>query len=217
MRFVMRSLVVLTFPVLVFGWLTSAQLLPEPSDWDGGLPPDPLSATAMFLIGGLILVVVGSVWLTLADLGRSWPSFTVHLRPAAAPVVMVATYVGGGTAGMAGLYLDPSEKIGVWLQVATAVAGGFVILLAATVMVRALVGLWSRPDLSMWPGRRVLIVLLLLVAVAATPVRVPHPPTYGGFDEGGTLVPLAERAWIELPGGPTLFWRYTEDGVNGLL
>jgi hypothetical protein len=218
MRFVMRSLVVLTFPIVVFGWLSSAQLVPAPSDWDGAFPPDPVSATAMFVIGGLILVVAGSLWLTLADLGRALPlPSAVHLRPVATPVVVVATYLGGGTVGMAGLYLDPSEKIGVWLQVATAIAGGFVALLAATVMIRALVGLWSRPDLAMWPGRRVMLVLLLLVAVSATPVRVPHPPTYGGFNETQTLVPLGERAWIELPGGPALFWRYTEDGVNGLL
>jgi hypothetical protein len=177
-----------------------------------------VSATATFLIGGLILVVAGSLWLTLADLGRALPSSsTVHLRPLATPVVVVATYVGGGTVGMAGLYLEPSEKLGVWLEVAVTIAGGIVALLAATVMVRALVGLWSRPDHAMWPGSRFVIILLLLTAVAATPVRVPHHQSYSSLDERQTLVPLAERAWIGLSGGPAPFWRYTEDGVSGLL
>jgi hypothetical protein len=88
---------------------------------------------------------------------------------------------------------------------------------AATVMVRSLVGLWSRPDLAMWPGCRVVIVLLLFAAVAATPVRIPIHGDQLSFDEGHTLLPLGERAWMGLADEPAPDFRYAEDGVSGLL
>ena len=206
-------LVVLTFPVLAFGWLTTAQILPGPPDFERAFPPDPTYAAILFLATAAALVVAGSIVLTVGDFARG----TNTPRPIALPVVVLSALAAVGQLSILQTYADSSETLVVWLEVALTTATGFVVLLAALVLVRALVGLWSAPELPLWPGRRAVTVLLLLAALAATPV--PDQRSDDSFTLGTTVavVPMLEKVRMELTGQPDAsFWRYDESST-GLL
>jgi hypothetical protein len=93
-RLVVRSLVLLTFPVIAFGWLATARILPDPDDWAPVFTVDAASSAIFFLLTGAGLVVAGSTYLMLADFfrGSSTP------RPVALPVVALAGLAGVGSA-----------------------------------------------------------------------------------------------------------------------
>ena len=213
-----RALVIIAIPGLVFGWLATARILPGPPDWDTVLPPDPATATATFLVGGVVFVVAGSIVLTLGDVARAFRLAStaplVPPRPIAMPVVVVSALVGLGTLSMSGLYLDAAETLRVWLEVALAAAVGAAVLLSVVVLAHSLVGLWWVPDLAMWPGRRTATFVVLLAVLAATPVKDGRLQTGGFAVESRTLVPMVERVRMELSGDrgrPA--WRYHVDDV----
>jgi hypothetical protein len=214
MRLAVRALVVLTLPMLAFGWLTTARILPGPPDFLRAFPPDPTYAAILFLAAAAALVVAGSTVLTLADFVRG----TTTPRPIALPVVALATLAGVGQLSISSASLGAVNSLWIWLEVVLTIAGGFLILLAMLVLARALVGLWSAPDLPMWPGRRAATVLLLLAALAATPVQDGRTNGLAfGFGSLPTFVPMAEKVRMELTGQlHQPLWRYHYDESFGL-
>jgi hypothetical protein len=210
MRLAVRALVVLTFPVLAFGWLTTAQILPGPPDFERAFPPDPTFAAMLFLAVGAALVVAGSIVLTLGDFARG----TQTPRPIALPVVALSALAGVGQLSISQTYAGPSETLVIWLEVAVTTATGFVVLLAATVLVRALVGLWSAPELPLRPGRRAVTAVLLLAALAATPVPDQRDDDTFTFGRSVSVVPMAEKVRMELTGQlAASFWRYDDSST----
>src|SRR3954451_4125817 len=143
MRSAMRALVFLTFPIVALGWLANAP------DVTGRLTPDPPAATAIFVTGGIVMLVAGSIALTLTDVGRALtPGSTepfVRWRPIAIPVVLLTMYAGLGEVVASRKLYGPADQGLFWLSVALTIGAGFVALLAATMMARALLGMWSRP------------------------------------------------------------------------
>lgn len=206
MRLAVRALVLLTLPVLAFGWLTTAQLLPGPPDFERAFAPHPTGVAIMFLAAAAASAVAGSIVLTLADFIRGFRASAQPAppRPIALPVVVLSALAGLGTLSMKGSYLEASEMAVVWLAVVVITAAGFAMLLVAVMLVRALIGLWAMPELGLWPGRRAATIVLMVAALAAVPVGDGQPTEYDWFGglESTTLVPLAERMRVELTGQP---------------
>jgi hypothetical protein len=63
--------------------------------------------------------------------------------------------------------------------------------IVAAMLVRALIGLWGRPELRLWPGRGLVCLALIGSALAAAPVPVPH----SAF-EPAMVIPAAESVWL---------------------
>jgi hypothetical protein len=168
MRLVMRTLVVLALPVVALGWLASAP------DVTGKFALDPPASTAIFMTGGFILLVAGSIALAFSDFARALVPGSaeplVRRRPIALPVVLLTIYVGFGELTASHKLYGPADHALFWLSVALTIGFGFGAVLAAAMLARALLGMWSRPELPLFPGRRAAVVILLLAAFASTPV-----------------------------------------------
>lgn len=205
MRLVVRSLVLLTFPVIAFGWLATARILPDRDDWTPAFTVDPAASAILFLLSGAVLVVGGGIYLMLTDFFGS-PS-TVS-RPLMLPAVVIVALATVTVLSLWGRDLGDEAWAIVAMLIAGTIAVGFVALLGAVTLVRAVIGLWSRPELPIWPGRRAVTLLLLLAAIAATPVQTGHDSVDDWFSEP-VLVPLAEKVRMDLFGDPTRpVWRY---------
>jgi hypothetical protein len=89
-----RALIALTIPVLAFGWLTTARILPGPPDFERAFPPDPTTIAILYLAVAAALVVAGSIVLTVGDFarGRRTP------RPIALPIVALSALAASSTA-----------------------------------------------------------------------------------------------------------------------
>jgi hypothetical protein len=84
-------------------------------------------------------------------------------------------------------------------------------------LVRALVGLWSVPELSIRPGRQAVTLVLLLAALAATPVTDGRMGFTSFQWNPPTVVPLAEKVRMELTGQlHQPVWRYHDEYYFGL-
>jgi hypothetical protein len=183
MRLAVRALIVLSLPIVAFGWLSSAATGPAPA-----VPP----------AEGALGFAVAVTALVLACGVRHAP------RISAALGVLVVI----GTGNMVDLGYEGGDMLLAWLAAVLVVGGLFVGLMAAIVLVRSLAAMWASSDLAMWPGRDLAIAVVLLAAFVATPVQVGEPDPFDfDFFVGGPpyLVPLAEMVRVEFFGGSPVF------------
>jgi hypothetical protein len=207
MRLAMRALILLALPGLVFGWAASLSILSAPP------PGRPLT----FVIVGVVLVLAGSVLVTLTDVATLLRAgVRIPRRPVAWPAAALVAYISLGTLTTARAGLDSEEKLLLWPAVGLTVALVFVALLTAVVLARSLAGMWSASELPMWPGRRVAIVLLVNAALLAAPVVDVQPWTGDFFNSDFPVVPFVEKVRMDLT-GDTGVWIYAFGGGSGLL
>ncbi|MBE2316538.1 hypothetical protein DVA67_011165 [Solirubrobacter sp. CPCC 204708] len=152
MRIAMRVLVGLSLPALAFGWLTSARLLEPPA-------VEPLTAAGAFALAGLLGAVVAGVAATFRALLTGRPVGLLGLS--ATGVAGLVLYVE------AVRHVEGNLAVDVWPYVLFAWAEYFGGALALVVLVRALAGLWSMPELPMLPRRATIVALLLISALPA--------------------------------------------------
>ena len=90
---------------------------------------------------------------------------------------------------------DAEGQLHVARQAGLAALAMFVALLAAVTLVRALLGLWSAPELPLRSPRRSVLIALLAAMFAAAPVY-PNAASAGGY----ALIPMIERVRMEVAG-----------------
>ena len=187
MRLGIRALVIAAMPMVAFGWLSSAQLLPA-------LPPRPPDSVTFFVASGVLLVVGSSALVVLGDVIaalRSPGPMPTHATALwtlalASPVAFGAFVIEGR---------DAEGQLHVARQAGLAALAMFVALLAAITLVRALLGQWSAPDLPLRSPRRSVLIALLAAMFAAAPVY-PNAASAGGY----ALIPMIERVRMEVAG-----------------
>jgi hypothetical protein len=187
MRLALRALIVLSLPMVAFGWL-AGQPQAEPA------PANP----ALFGLAAILLVLGGSLALTRSEFAGT---FRLGSRRR---LVAIALLAGIGTLSMVDLGWDGYAIAFGWVQVAVAALVVFLVEIGCVVVVRALLGMWTQSDAPLWPGRRAAIVLTLLAVLAATPVQTGEPTFDLGFwiEAPPYLVPFAEQVRVEAFGDP---------------
>ena len=160
-------------PMVAFGWLSSAQLLPA-------LPPRPPESVTFFLASGVLLGVGGSALVVLGDVIASLRSpGPMPTHPTALWTLALAAPVAFGVFVLDGTWLETDEKLAVARQATLTAAGLFVALLALITLVRALIGLWAAPALPLRPARRTVLIALVVATFAATPCSPTRPAAAG--------------------------------------
>jgi hypothetical protein len=162
LRIAVRILVALAIPILAFGWLTSSVELYTPATFD------PIASTGMFLVVGAVLALAGCASVT----GRAW----LTGRPVPLPALTVTVLLGLALVVERIRHNQHNDVSDVWPFVLFAWCGYFAGALALIMLVRALAGLWSMPELKLLPSRKTIVAVLLLAALVAT--QEANQPVY---------------------------------------
>ena len=187
MRLAMRALIVLSLPLVAFGWLATA--VPGP-------PADP-PENALLLVGvGVLLVLARGMLLS------AWEFVLTFRLGVPAPRVSAFLGVLVLVAAVSMIGYEPFALLVTGITIAVVAAVFFAVQLAAIVLVRALVGMWQQSELPLWPGRRVATGVLLAAVLAATPVQSEKQSGFGSWSQPRSLIPLVEKVRLDVVANP---------------
>ena len=172
----MRLLVLVSLPLLAGGAVLRA------------VAPPPESASPALAAGALVLLVFACC--AVIVVGEAVRRVDPRVTLARHPVALTVVALGGIVA--ASLFATTDYPPAVWLQVGWLTAVATELLLLATMLVRALIGMWRGSDLSLWPGTHGACLAL----VTATLLFVPVP----AYDSRpAPIVPAGERIVAQQP------------------